>query len=153
MISMSSYYGKQRRKSAEPRLQVSSSEKDLCIPALNISPPPTRQCPLVLRYANRRVKSATATRKEHENSEVFPEVEKGKPDPDWLKSKYSLEYCAKKLTSPTRARPLSPTRMNNPHPNKVRSTVHLQKYAVGLGANSAKYKQKQVACAILQQQP
>lgn len=120
--SMRGYYYGERRKSTGPCLQGPSSEKDISIPALIISPPPTRQCPKVLGInALRRINSARENRKGHEASRVFPAVQ-GR-EPDRLKSRYSVEYCAKKLSSPTRARPLSPTRMNNPHPAKVRNAV------------------------------
>ncbi len=83
--------------------------------ALKVPYPPSQQCPLLLRYANNRARSAQVNRREHEASDFF----KGKADRDWLKSNYALEYCSKELTSPTVPLPLSPTRMNNPHPNKV----------------------------------
>ena len=66
----------------------------------------------------KRVKSARETRREQEASDVFPELERGKVDEDWGKTKYSEDFGPKKV-SPMHIRPISPTRMNNPHPSKV----------------------------------
>lgn len=86
------------------------------LPALKVPHPPTQQCPQVLRYARGRARSAMENRRDHESSGFFIR----RPEPTGFTSNYALEYCPKKLTSPTQSLPLSPTRMNNPHPNKVR---------------------------------
>lgn len=66
----------------------------------------------------KRVKSARETRKEQEASDIFPELQRSEVDPEWGKTKYSEDFCPKKA-DPIPVRPISPTRMNNPHPSKV----------------------------------
>ena len=69
----------------------------------------------------RRVKSALETRRQHESSiDVFPETETSKPDPTWGITSYSEDYGPKTPVPPVPVRPVSPTRMNNPHPSQVK---------------------------------
>ena len=69
-------------------------------------------------YREKRVKSARETRREQEASDIFPELKIPTADPEWGKTKYSEDFCHKTV-SPIHIRPISPTRMNNPHPSKV----------------------------------
>lgn len=80
------------------------------------------------RAREKRVKSARETRREQEASDVFPELERGKVDEDWGKTKYSEDFGPKKV-SPIHIRPISPTRMNNPHPAKVSAAI---RWSLGL---------------------
>ncbi len=69
---------------------------------------------------SRRVKSALETRREHESSAIFPEMNRGSLDPCWGTTQYSLDYGLKKPGPPVPIRPVSPTRRHNPQPAKVR---------------------------------
>ena len=70
-----------------------------------------------VKIKERRVKSALESKREQEASAIFPEVP---IDPEWSVTKYSEDFGPKKRVTPVPVRPASPTRMNNPHPAKVR---------------------------------
>ena len=112
LVSLRSY--QRRRKSAGARLETIGLSPDSAAlqgrHATNSAAPFPRE---------KRVKSARETRREQEASDVFPEVGPAGVNPDWGKTKYSEDFCAKTITSPVHIRPVSPTRMNNPHPSKV----------------------------------
>ena len=102
-ISLRSY--KPRRRSAEARLETPIVQED------------EQRRP----QRSRRVKSALETRRQHESSkDVFPETETSKADPTWGITSYSEDYGPKTPVPPVPVRPLSPTRMNNPHPSQVK---------------------------------
>ena len=82
-----------------------------------------KQMPVITEFREKRVKSARETRREQEASDIFPELQKGKVDPEWGKTKYSEDFGPKKIVSPVHVRPISPTRMNNPHPSKVKLSL------------------------------
>lgn len=122
LVSLRSY--QRRRKSAGARLEGAYSEQG-SISHNGFLPPDTElgeQMPAVrvAGYREKRVKSARETRKEQEASDIFPELQKAKVDPEWGKTKYSEDF-GPKVVSPVHIRPISPTRMNNPHPSKVRA--------------------------------
>lgn len=117
LVSLRSY--QKRRKSAGARLERPQSLSGM--PALDESS--SLATPAVAdSRREKRVKSARETRREQEASDVFPELERGKVDQEWGKSKYSEDFGPKKV-SPMHIRPLSPTRMNNPHPSKVSPAI------------------------------
>ncbi len=94
------------------------------MPTIPGSPPTgnnhsAKELPTVCEFRQKRVKSARETRKEQEASDVFPDLERGMVDPDWGKTMYSEQFGPKEVVSPVHVRLASPTRMNNPHPNKV----------------------------------
>lgn len=111
LISLRSY--QRRRKSAGARLERAESTLGAPEDIAGYS----KQVPAVA-YREKRVKSARETRREQEASDIFPELEKASVDPEWAKTKYSEDFCPK-IVSPVHVRPVSPTRMNNPHPSKV----------------------------------
>jgi hypothetical protein len=110
LVSLRSY--QKRRKSAGARLErvQTSSQAEFGTAGYEVS--------AFADYKQKRVKSARETRKEQEASDVFPEL-LPTADPEWGKTKYSEEFCLKTV-SPIHLRPVSPTRMNNPHPSKVK---------------------------------
>ncbi len=126
LVSLRGY--QRRRKSAGPRLEgesayAQSHSTSGSIPALSPGQPPGTAPPVdgikpLPLFREKRVKSARETRKEQEASDIFPELQKSAVDPEWGRTKYSEDFCLKKVT-PVKVRPLSPTRMNNPHPSKV----------------------------------
>ena len=124
VVNLRSY--ERRRKSAGARLEGTYSQTAIpsiaALPHPNTVSVPTKDIPIITRFREKRVKSAIETRKEQEASDIFPELEKGKLNLEWWKTKYSEDFCPKKITSPVHVRPVSPTRMNNPHPSKVRTT-------------------------------
>ena len=132
VVSLRSY--QRRRKSAGARLEGAYAQSQSTSPSC-IPPVPSRQVPGTAPEGinrppflrEKRVKSAKETRKEQEASDIFPELQRGGVDPEWGKTKYSEDFYAKKVT-PVEVRPLSPTRMNNPHPSKV----HYVKQCVAL---------------------
>lgn len=124
LVSLRSY--QRRRKSAGARLESVHADG---VPEM---PPGTAsgsghgaaagdEIPVFRRrnFREKRVKSARETRRDQEASDIFPELEKSKVDPEWGKTKYSEDFGPKKIVSPVHIRPISPTRMNNPHPSKV----------------------------------
>lgn len=125
LVSLRSY--QRRRKSAGARLEGAYSQQGI-VNGSGALPPGTpsvmtglefEQAPAlrVAHHKEKRVKSARETRKEQEASDIFPELGKAK-DPEWGKTKYSEDF-GPKVASPVHIRPISPTRMNNPHPSKV----------------------------------
>ena len=72
-----------------------------------------------MKIKQRRVKSALESKREQEASDIFPRVARGQLGPEWAVTKYSEDYGPKKRVTPVPVRPVSPTRMNNPHPAKV----------------------------------
>ena len=119
VVSLRSY--QKRRKSAGARLEGASMGTPGSIPAISpgTAPEGVRRPSL---FREKRVKSARETRQEQEASEIFPELQKSQIDPEWGKTKYSEDFCLKKV-APVEVRPISPTRMNNPHPSKVRNVL------------------------------
>lgn len=121
LVSVRSY--ERRRKSAGARLEGTQSQLLTLPPPAAAggqhSAPSTKQLPIITEFRReKRVKSARETRREQEASDVFPELEKRKLDPNWWRTKYSDDF-GPKVASPVQRRPVSPTRMNNPHPGKV----------------------------------
>lgn len=116
LVSLRSY--QRRRKSAGARLQRAQTSTGT--PAELVTAGCDKEVSAFADYREKRVKSARETRKEQEASYIFPELERAAVDPEWGKTKYSEDYCLKKV-SPVHIRPISPTRMNNPHPSKVQS--------------------------------
>lgn len=113
LISLRSY--QRRRKSAGARLERAQTSPGIPLESAARS----KQVPAAPGgYREKRVKSARETRREQEASDVFPELQKGSVDPEWGRTKYSEDFC-QKTVSPVHVRPISPTRMNNPHPSKV----------------------------------
>lgn len=127
LVSLRSY--QRRRKSAGARLEGVCSRQvshDGYFSPLPPGPLETGGVPAVhvrvANYKEKRVKSARETRKEQEASDIFPELQKAKVDPEWGKTKYSEDF-GPKMVSHVHIRPISPTRMNNPHPSKVCSAT------------------------------
>ena len=121
VVSLRSY--QKRRKSAGARLEGAYASTPGSIPAIIPPGHPPGTAPEGMKhlppFREKRVKSARETRQEQEASDIFPELQKSRVDPEWGKTKYSEDFCLKKVT-PVEIRPISPTRMNNPHPSKVR---------------------------------
>ena len=123
LVSLRSY--QRRRKSAGARLEGVSQNGSYSAlppgtPLVTTGRGELEQMPAVrvAHYKEKRVKSAKETKKEQEASDIFPELEKAKVDPEWGKTKYSEEF-GPKVAFPVHIRPISPTRMNNPHPSMV----------------------------------
>lgn len=118
LVSLRSY--QRRRKSAGARLEGTHSHdvqmQYTTSPSGSLLPETTKQLPDYREKREKRVKSARETRREQETSSIFPELPK--VDPEWGKTKYSEDF-GPKIVSPVHIRPISPTRMNNPHPSKV----------------------------------
>ncbi len=112
LVSLRSY--QRRRKSAGARLERAQTSPGT--PLADLAP--IKQAPAVVGFREKRVKSARETRREQEASYIFPDLKKTTVDPEWGKTKYSEDF-GPKIASPVHIRPISPTRMNNPHPSKV----------------------------------
>ena len=128
VVSMRSY--ERRRKSAGARLERTHTP---IIPTISVSPPSTEgqsgsptanneQYQAAVKVPPRRAMSARERKREHEASDIFPEVEKSRLDPEWGVTKYTEDFGPKTVT-PVSLKPLSPTRKNNPHPAQVRLLV------------------------------
>ena len=129
LVSLRSY--QRRRKSAGARLEGIYSQQgvysregsysvrgDVAPGTASEQQQQQQPAPAAVYYKEKRVKSARETRREQEASDVFPELQKARVDPEWGKTKYSDDF-GPKVVSPVHIRPVSPTRMNNPHPSKV----------------------------------
>lgn len=114
LISLRSY--QRRRKSAGARLERTQTSPGVPLDPAGYS---SKLVPVLGGHREKRVKSARETRREQEASDIFPELLEASVDPEWGRTKYSEDFC-QKTVSPVHIRPISPTRMNNPHPSKVR---------------------------------